>query len=123
MTNNALAPLEFLIGRWRVAMTHHALPETLEWQDTFEWLADSFIGWRSEGRDQVPAGISVIGRNEWSSLHHALSRQSGSIAASRHVAPSCDVEVLAIVARFRAALRGSGPRRREVHPRRGVGIR
>jgi hypothetical protein len=60
----ALNPLGFLIGAWKVEMSHAQIPHPLDWVDTFEWLEDSFILWRWQGKDEVPASTSIIGRNE-----------------------------------------------------------
>jgi hypothetical protein len=64
MKNAALIPLSFLIGKWNVKMVHIALPEPLSWEDSFEWVEDSFIMWHWQGKDEVPKSTSIIGRNE-----------------------------------------------------------
>lgn len=65
--NPALAPFEFLIGKWNVEMKHVALPHPLEWVDSFEWLANGFILWHWQGKNEVPKATSIIGRNEHTS--------------------------------------------------------
>lgn len=62
--NEALKPLSVLIGEWKVTMNHVAIPEPLSWQDTFDWLEDGFIIWHWQGKNEVPAGTFIIGRNE-----------------------------------------------------------
>jgi hypothetical protein len=64
MKNASLKPLEFLIGKWNVEMVHTALPKPLSWEDSFEWVEDSFIMWHWQGKDEVPKATSIIGRNE-----------------------------------------------------------
>jgi hypothetical protein len=64
MKNASLTPLVFLIGKWRVEMRHVAIPKLLTWEDSFEWVADSFIIWHWQGKDEVPKATSIIGRNE-----------------------------------------------------------
>jgi hypothetical protein len=62
--NSELTPLGFLIGTWNVQMNHSALPEPLNWQDTFSWLDNGFIVWHWQGKKEVPAATLIIGRNE-----------------------------------------------------------
>ena len=50
MKNAALTPLSFLIGKWDVEMAHTALPKPLNWEDSFEWVEDSFIIWHWQGK-------------------------------------------------------------------------
>lgn len=64
MKNAALAPLGFLIGKWNVEMVHSALPQPLSWEDSFEWVEDSFIIWHWQGKAEVPKATAIIGRNE-----------------------------------------------------------
>ena len=64
MKNAALTPLGFLIGKWSVEMAHAALPKPLNWQDSFEWVEESFIMWHWQGNNEVPKATSIIGRNE-----------------------------------------------------------
>lgn len=64
MKNAALKPLKFLIGKWNVVMEHTALPKPLSWEDSFEWVEESFIMWHWQGKDEVPKATSIIGRNE-----------------------------------------------------------
>jgi hypothetical protein len=64
MKNAELTPLNFLIGKWNVEMVHSALPQPLNWEDSFEWVEDSFIIWHWQGKDEVPKATSIIGRNE-----------------------------------------------------------
>jgi hypothetical protein len=64
MKNAALASLSFLIGKWNVEMVHSALPQLLNWEDSFEWVEDSFIMWHWQGKNEVPKSTSIIGRNE-----------------------------------------------------------
>jgi len=64
MKNSALTPLGFLIGKWHVQMVHTAIPKPLNWEDSFEWVEDSFIIWHWQGKDEVPKATSIIGRNE-----------------------------------------------------------
>jgi hypothetical protein len=58
--NPALTKLSILIGRWKVTMHHVALPEPLEWEDSFEWLEDAFIIWHWGGKNEVPQSTSII---------------------------------------------------------------
>lgn len=62
--NTQLAPLSFLIGTWNVTMKHTALPEPLNWQDTFSWLNNGFIVWHWQGKNEVPQATLIIGCNE-----------------------------------------------------------
>jgi hypothetical protein len=64
MKNDSLIPLSFLIGKWNVEMKHSSIPNSLNWEDTFEWVEDSFIIWHWQGKNEVPKSISIIGRNE-----------------------------------------------------------
>lgn len=64
MKNVALAPLSFLIGKWNVEMIHVALAKSLNWEDSFELVEDSFIMWQWQGMGEVPKATSIIGRNE-----------------------------------------------------------
>jgi hypothetical protein len=64
MKNAALMPLSFLIGKWHIEMKHIALPKPLNWEDSFEWVEDSFIIWHWQGKNEVPKATSIIGRNE-----------------------------------------------------------
>jgi hypothetical protein len=58
--NPALTQLSMLIGRWNVTMYHVALPEPLEWEDSFEWIEDAFIIWHWAGKNEVPKSTSII---------------------------------------------------------------
>ena len=66
--NPALVPLGVLIGNWNVKVSNASfLPDpndTVTWQASFEWMEDSFIIWHSQGKDDFPKSVSVIGRNE-----------------------------------------------------------
>jgi hypothetical protein len=62
--NLALEPLSVLIGKWNVEMTHVQLPKPLVWQDSLEWLENAFILWHWQGKNEVPQGTFIIGRNE-----------------------------------------------------------
>lgn len=64
MRSAALTPLNFLIGKWNVEMVHSALPHPLNWEDSFEWIEESFIMWHWQGKDEVPKATSILGRNE-----------------------------------------------------------
>jgi len=64
MKNTALTPHSFLIGKWNVEMVHTALPKPLNWEDSFEWVEESFIIWHWQGKNEVPKATSIIGRNE-----------------------------------------------------------
>ena len=64
MKNASLAPLGFLIGKWNVEMIHSVLPQPLNWEDSFEFVEESFILWHWQGKGEVPRATSVIGRNE-----------------------------------------------------------
>lgn len=76
MKNTALTSLSFLIGTWSVEMIHTALPKPLSWEDSFEWVEESFIMWHWQGKNEVPKATSIIGRNEnksdaiYSMLYH-----------------------------------------------------
>lgn len=61
---HALSPLSILIGKWNVTMTHVAIPTPLSWQDSFDWVEDTFIIWHWEGKNEVPKATFIIGRNE-----------------------------------------------------------
>ena len=62
--NPSLALLDILIGKWSVTMKHVAIADPLTWQDSFEWLENSFILWHWEGKNEVPRAKIVIGVNE-----------------------------------------------------------
>lgn len=62
--NPELEVLSFLIGKWEVEMKHSAIPQPLTWQDTIDWLEDSFIIWHWQGKNEVPQATLIIGRNE-----------------------------------------------------------
>lgn len=62
--NPALAPLNILVGKWDVMMTHTALPAPLSWQDSIDWLEDAFLIWHWQGKDEVPRATSIISRNQ-----------------------------------------------------------
>lgn len=64
MQNKSLAALNVLIGKWKVTMNHSALPNALEWEDSFEWFDNSFIIWHWQGKNEVPQATSIISRNE-----------------------------------------------------------
>jgi hypothetical protein len=64
MKNAALTPLNFLIGKWSVEMVHVAISHPLYWEDSFEWVENSFIIWHWQGKNEVPKATSIIGRNE-----------------------------------------------------------
>jgi hypothetical protein len=66
--NPALSPLSILIGEWNVKVSNASfLPspdDTVTWQASIEWLEDAFMIWRSQGMNDFPESISIIGRNE-----------------------------------------------------------
>ena len=56
--NPALSPLQGLIGTWDVQVGDS------QWQESFEWLENAFIAWRSEKVGDFPQATCIIGRNE-----------------------------------------------------------
>ena len=85
--NPALAPLSILIGKWNVTMKHVAIPTPLTWQDSFEWLENSFILWHWQGKDEVPQAKIIIGVNENKSddKYTILYYDSRSISRYQHM--------------------------------------
>ena len=72
--NPTLQSLSTLIGQWDV----EALNE--KWQETFEWLDDSFILWRADAQGDFPGSNIIIGRDETQDLYTALYYDTRGVA-------------------------------------------
>lgn len=62
----ALEPLNALVGKWSIEMTHVALPDTVHGQTTYEWLEGRrflIVRSRTEHPD-IPDSIAVIGADD-----------------------------------------------------------
>lgn len=65
--NPALAPLAFVIGRWRTVGTHPLVPGvTFHGQTTFSWMeGGAFLAMRSQvDEPQIPNGMACFGSDD-----------------------------------------------------------
>lgn len=92
--NPALAPLAFLIGRWRTRGTHPDVGEPVHGETIFEWhLGGAFMLMRSDIADErFPSGLMLVGSGADGATLHAIYFDEREIA--RHMTVRAEHERL-----------------------------
>ena len=93
MRNEAMEPLDVLVGSWQATMLNawflESLDQTQAGSATGEWIGDAFLVFRWKMEDDVGTATSdmvlVLGRSDANdSLHGALPRRTRRLPGLRH---------------------------------------